>query len=124
MLLKFSDLFDGLGSAELRYSELCKAYSGREIELAGYLSQAHVQSGQVLLVDQPGACPDCSPAPVACLALPGFSIASADSAVRLRGRLSYGFVLDADGNGSFLRLEGARVCTGLNTVVPAKAGTQ
>jgi hypothetical protein len=29
--------------------------------------------------------------------------------------LSYGFFVDADGNGSFLRLEKARVATGLPT---------
>lgn len=113
MLLKFSDLFDGLGTEGLRYSELCKAWSGREIELAGYLTRAHVEAGQVLLVNEPGACPDCSPAPVACLALPGFSFTSAETPVRLRGRLAYGFALDAQGNGSFLRLEGARISAGL-----------
>ena len=113
MLLKFSDLFDGLGTADLHYSELCKAFSGREIELAGYLLQPHAEPGRLLLVDQPGACPDCSPAPVACLALPGFSFSGTDTAVRLRGRLAYGFELDVDGNGSFLRLEGARVSTGM-----------
>ena len=83
MLLKFSDLFDGLGTGALCYSELCKAYSGTEIELAGYLTQAHVEAGQVLLVDQPGACPDCSPAPVACLALPGFTFASTETPVQV-----------------------------------------
>ena len=112
-MLKFSDLFDGLGTQALSYSEVCKAYSGTEVELVGYLSRAHVEAGQVLLVDHPGACPDCSPAPVACLALPGFAFASSDTPVRLRGRLAYGFALDVDGNGSFLRLEGARVSTGL-----------
>ena len=118
MRLKFSDLFDGLGSAELRYSERCKTLSGREVEIEGYLSRAHPESGQTLLVCEPGACPDCSPAPVACLYLPGFSAGTRGtttgaSAVRLRGRLSFGLARDREGNASYLRLEEARVSTGL-----------
>lgn len=34
-------------------------------------------------------------------------------AVRVRGRLSFGFAVAADGYASFLRLEDARVATGL-----------
>ncbi len=113
MRLKFSELFDGVGTDELRYSERCKALSGSDVELSGYLSQDHPESGRVMLVDQPGVCPDCSPAPVACLALPGFVTKSTDSAVRLQGRLSYGYECDAQGNATFLRLESARVSTGL-----------
>ena len=113
MRLKFSDLFDGAGTQELRYSERCKALSGQEVELSGYLSQDHPESGRVMLVAEPGVCPDCSPAAVACLELPGFAASSTASAVRLRGRLSYGYQSDAHGNASFLRLEGARVATGL-----------
>jgi hypothetical protein len=33
--------------------------------------------------------------------------------VRVRGRLSFGFAVAADGYASFLRLEDARVATGL-----------
>ena len=113
MPLKFSELFDGMGSGELRYSERCKALSGRVVELRGYLSQDHPQTGRVMLVAEPGVCPDFSPAPVACLELPGFAASNTASAVRLRGRLSYGYQSDAHGNASFLRLEGARVATGL-----------
>ena len=113
MLLKFSELFDGRGTDELRYSERCEALSGSEVELCGYLSRDHPESGRVMLVEQPGVCPDCSPAPVACLELPGFTASGAASAVRLRGRLSYGYAVDGQGNASFLRLEGARVSTGL-----------
>jgi hypothetical protein len=118
MRLKFSDLFDGLSTDALRYSERCKALSGREVEIRGYLSRAHPQLDRAMLVAEPGVCPDCSPVPVACLALPGFSaIASAAMgarAVRLRGRLSYGLERDAEGNASYLRLEQARVATGLS----------
>ncbi|MGH8701370.1 MAG: hypothetical protein ACREVR_09420, partial [Burkholderiales bacterium] len=91
MRLKFSELFDGRGTHELRYSERCKALSGSVVELSGYLSQDHPASGRVMLVDEPGVCPDCSPAPVACLELPGFAASGTGSAVRLRGRLSYGY---------------------------------
>src|SRR5882724_6978887 len=106
MRLKFCDLFDGLNGAELRYSERCKALSGREVELKGYLSRAHPESGHTMLVAEPGVCPDCSAVPVACLALPGFSVVTTGAAaIRLRGRLSYGLERDKDGNASYLRLE-------------------
>jgi len=118
MRLKFSDLFDGLRSAGLRYSERCKALSGREVELKGYLSRAHPESGQTLLVAEPGVCPDCSPIPVACLYLPGFSAPTGGTtagatAVRLRGKLSFGLERDAEGTVSYLRLEQARISTGI-----------
>ena len=113
MRLKWSELFDGAGTDELRYSERCKALSGSDVELSGFLSQDHPESGRVMLVEEPGVCPDCSPAPVACLELPGFATQGADSAVRLRGRLSFGYAVDGKGNASFLRLEGARVSTGI-----------
>src|SRR5258705_4019403 len=120
MRLKFSDLFDGLSTDALRYSERCKALSGREVEIQGYLSHAPPQPGCTLLVSEPGVCPDCSAAPVACLALPGFSSAAnrteaetktGASAVRLRGRLSYGLERDAEGDASYLRVPQARVAT-------------
>lgn len=118
MRLKFSDLFDGLSSDALSYSERCKALSGREVEIKGYLSRAHPELGITMLVSEPGVCPDCSPVPVPCLALPGFAaaaiVAAGASAVRLRGRLSYGLERDTDGNASYLRLEQARVATGLS----------
>jgi hypothetical protein len=115
MRLKFSDLFDGLNSGELRYSERCKALSGREVELKGYLSRAHPETARTMLVGEPGVCPDCSAVPVACLALPGFS-ASSDgaTAVRLRGKLSFGLERDGEGNASYLRLEQARISTGIS----------
>jgi hypothetical protein len=111
MLLKFSDLFEGLGSENLRYSERCSLYANKDIELRGWLNQAHDGSKVVMLVDRAGACPDCSPAPVAAVLLPGFKVGKkAGGAVTLRGRLSYGFAV-RDGVASCLRLERARVST-------------
>jgi hypothetical protein len=113
--LKFSDLFEGIGSAELCYcQDICTALSGQEVELAGWLSLAHPGTGRVMLVSEPGVCPDCSPLPVPCLDLPGFVPPRGPSAVRLRGRLSYGFQCDADGTASFLRLEQAKIATGIS----------
>jgi hypothetical protein len=108
--LKFSDLFDGRGSDALAYSARGARHAGEEIEIAGWLSVAHDGSGSVMLVEQPGACPDCSPAPVAAIALPGFKAAAA-GAVKLKGRLAYGFAVH-EGRASFLRLEHARISWG------------
>jgi hypothetical protein len=47
---------------------------------------------------------------VAAIALPGFK--GGEGAATLRGRLSYGFA-NQGGKASFLRLEGARIATGL-----------
>jgi hypothetical protein len=63
----------------------------------------------LLLVDQPGLCPDCSPVPAAVITLPGASCAPREGderPVRVVGRLDYGFRIDA-GVASFLRIEGA-----------------
>lgn len=113
----FNRLFDGLGSAEVRFSADAAAIDGDEVEIKGYLSPTHDGTGRVLLVDSPGACPDCSPAPVAAIQLPGFisPTVAGHRAVRLRGRIRFGFAIDADGNASFLRLIGARVATGIPT---------
>ena len=102
--LKFSDLFHGL-----EYAARCQALSGQEIEIRGWLSPAHDGSGDVMLVEHSGECPDCSP--VAAISLPGFRSGAAGRGtdeVTLRGRLSYGFALQG-GKGSLLRLEGARI---------------
>ena len=109
MRLKFSELFTGLGSAEIGYARLCAEMSGNEVELRGWLSPAHDGSGDILLVERPGECPDCSP--VAAIALPGFT--KGDGAVTLRGRLHYGFAVDERGKASFLRLEKAKLVTGI-----------
>ena len=111
MVLKFTDLFEGLGTAELRFAGRCPDYSGQEVEIRGWLSQAHDGSRAVMLVNRQGDCPDCSPAPVAAVILPGFKLPKrAAGAVTLRGRLSYGFAV-RDGIASYLRLERARVST-------------
>jgi hypothetical protein len=109
MRLKFSDLFEGLG-----YSVRCAELSGRTVEIAGYVVDTLDGRAQ-LLVAQPGACPDCSPEPVAAILLSGPKIDTRGHTLRLRGTLSYGFKVEASGDASYLRLEDARVATGLPT---------
>ena len=104
MRLKLSDLFEGL-----RYSARCGELSGSVVEIAGYVVDTHDGSAQ-LLVAEPGGCPHCSQVPA--IALPNFRIETA-GAVTLRGTISYGFKQDAQGNASMLRLENARIATGL-----------
>jgi hypothetical protein len=101
--LKFSELFEGPG-----YSPRCAELSGAEVELAGYVVDTHDGRAQ-MLVAEPGGCPHCSQVPS--IALPGFKMKP--GAVTLRGVLSYGFFVNAEGEGSFLRLEKARLATGL-----------
>src|SRR5262245_14077446 len=109
--LRFADLFDHLGTDHLRYSAAAQALSGRDVAIEGYLSHAHGPQPAMLLVDQPGLCPDCSPAPAAVITLHGassFPKAHADRPVRVVGRLDYGFRIDA-GVASILRIEDAAV---------------
>ena len=114
MLLRFSDLFEGLGTAGLSFSARCTSLSGEEVELRGWLSQAHDGSRTVMLVSREGECPDCSAAPVAAVMLPGFKVPKrACGAVTLRGRLAYGFAI-RNGIASYLRLERARISTGFS----------
>lgn len=111
MQLKFSDLFEGLGTTDLRFAGRCVHYAGQEVEIRGWLAQAHDGSRTVMLVNRQGDCPDCSPAPVAAVVLPGFRLPKhANGAVTLRGRLSYGLAV-RDGIASHLRLERARIST-------------
>ena len=111
MQLKFSDLFEGLGTTDLRFAGRCVHYAGQEVEIRGWLAQAHDGSRTVMLVNRPGDCPDCSPSPVAAVILPGFKLPKhAIGAITLRGRLSYGLAV-RDGIASHLRLERARVST-------------
>ena len=109
MRLKWSELFDGW-----RFSARCQQLSGRTVEIAGFVVDSHDGCAR-LLVAEPGGCPDCSPEPVAAVMLPDFCMKTDGSAITLRGRLSYGFVVDGQGKASFLRLEGARIATGLPT---------
>jgi len=101
--LKFSELFEGLG-----YSPRCQALSGAEVELAGYVVDTHDGAAQ-MLVAEPGGCPHCSPVPA--VSLPGIKLPI--GAATLRGVLSYGFFVNAEGEASFLRLEKAKLVTGL-----------
>ena len=105
MRLKLSDLFEGLS-----YSARCGELSGTTVEITGYVVDTHDGSAQ-MLVAEPGGCPHCSPVPA--VFLPGSRLST--GAVTLRGVLSYGFFMDAQGSASFLRLEDARVATGLPT---------
>ena len=107
--LGFADLFDHLGTDEVRYSAAAKDLSGRDVAIEGFLSPAHGPRPAMLLVDQPGLCPDCSPAPAAVITLPGASSSPREGderPVRVVGRLDYGFRIDA-GVASILRIEGA-----------------
>ena len=109
--LRFADLFDHLGTDDLRYSAAAQALSGRDIAIEGYLSHAHGPRPAILLIDQPGLCPDCSPAPAAVITLQGaspFPREGEDRPVRVVGRLDYGFRIDA-GIASILRIEDAAV---------------
>jgi hypothetical protein len=109
--LRFADLFDHLGTDDLRYSAAAQALSGRDVAIEGYLSHAHGPRPAMLLVDQPGLCPDCSPAPAAVVTLRGalpFPREGEDRPVRVVGRLDYGFRIDA-GVASMLRIEDAAV---------------
>jgi hypothetical protein len=107
--LKWSELFEEFG-----YRARCAELSGSEVEIAGFVVDNHDGSLQ-MLVPEPGGCPDCSPVPVAAITLPAFQLKNAKGPVMLRGVLSYGFLVDAEGRASFLRLGKARVATGLPT---------
>ena len=111
----FDALYDALGSEQMRFSERAKALSGSDVLITGFLTAAHDDAGRMVLTDAPGVCPDCSPAPAAAVYLPGFAarIAATRGAVRLVGRLEFGFEIDAAGNATFLRLHNARIATGL-----------
>ena len=114
MQLKFPDLIEVKGGA-LSYSARCAELAGAEVEIAGWVVDTHDGAAQMLAAE-PGGCPHCSQVPA--VSLPEFKSRSghaAGQAVTLRGKLSFGFQMDAAGNASFLRLEGARVKTGLPT---------
>jgi hypothetical protein len=92
------------------YGPRCEELSGRTVEISGYVVDTHDGRAQ-MLVAEPGGCPHCSPVPAISLAGPRI----ANGAATLRGVLSYGFLIDDDGNGSLLRLEKANVVSGLPT---------
>ena len=112
----FRDLFDHIGTQRMTFSKRAEALSGEEVELRGYLAAMHSDERQITLAGEPGVCPDCADKPVAYVHLPGFSPGGdlfRPQAVRLKGRLSYGFAVVAEGYSTFLRLENASVATGL-----------
>ena len=111
LVLGFDDLFDHLGTDDLRYSETAKTLSGRAVAIEGFLAHAHGPKSAMLLVDQPGLCPDCSPAPAAVITLSGArSLPQSDGSlpVRVVGKLDYGFRID-EGIASMLRIESASI---------------
>ena len=71
LAVEFADLFDHLGTVDLRYSATIAALDGRDVVIEGYLSHPHAPGHHLSLVDQPGLCPDCSPVPAAAICLPG-----------------------------------------------------
>lgn len=113
--VRFDELFDGLDGDMPGFSATAQALSGEEVEVRGYLSPLH-EDGRYALVAAAGGCPDCGP--VAAIHLPDFRAGEPRPdgaiAVRLRGRLDYGFAIAADGYASFLRLAGARLATGIS----------
>jgi len=109
--LSLDDLFDHLDTEQLRYSDRCKALSGQWVQLSAHIARTHDDS-RWLIVDVAGACPDCSPVPVATVELLDFEMPSGvDLSLPLsfHGRLSWGHVIGDDGHASQLRLEQARV---------------
>ncbi len=112
--LAFDDLFSRSGTDALGYAPLCSTLSGAWVQLRAFVVRTHDDT-RWMMVDQAGACPDCSPVPVASLQLPGFDLppgAPADVPLPLRGRLSWGFQVGEDGYASFLRLEQAQLVEG------------
>jgi hypothetical protein len=100
----------------MTFSRRAEGLSGQEVELRGYLVAMHADPKQITLAGEAGICPDCADKPVAYVHLPGFSPGGdlfSPQAVRLKGRLSFGFAVAPEGYASFLRLERASVATGL-----------
>jgi len=114
--ISFRDLFDHIGTGRMTFSKRAEALSGQEVELRGYLVAMHSDERQITLASEAGVCPDCAEKPVAYVHLPGYSPGAglfSPQAVRLKGRLSYGFAVAPEGYATFLRLENASVATGL-----------
>jgi len=113
--ISFRDLFDHIGTESMTFGKRAEALSGEEVELRGYLVAMHSDERQITLAAEAGVCPDCAEKPVAYVHLPGFSPGGdlfSPQAVRLKGRLSYGFAVAPEGYATFLRLENASVATG------------
>lgn len=111
----FRELFDYIGTARMTFSKGAEVLSGQELELQGYLVAMHSDPRQIVLAGQAGVCPDCADNPVAYVHLLGFNAGAglfSPQAVRLKGRLSYGYAVAPEGYATFLRLENASVATG------------
>jgi len=107
--LNLQDLFEKEGANALRYAFLCEARSGERGDLEAFVVRTH-DDRQWMAIDQPGACPDCAPSPVAAMQLPGFDLPAGTDLAQpliLRGRLSCGFAVSSQGEASFLRPERA-----------------
>ena len=116
--ISLRELFDHIGTRRMTFSKRAEALSGEEVEVRGYLAAMHADTRQITLSAEAGVCPDCAEDPVPYLHLPGFVPGSglfSPQAVRLKGRLSYGFAVAPEGYASFLRLEHATVATGLKS---------
>jgi hypothetical protein len=107
LVVEFADLFDHLGTIDLRYSATAAALNGRDVSIEGYLSHPHVPGGDLSLVDQPGLCPDCSPVPAAAICLPGarapLTADGGPGLVLVGGRLEFGLRI-VNGTASMLRI--------------------
>jgi hypothetical protein len=116
--LNMEHLFERRGTDDLGYMvDLCEALTGTWVQLSVFVARTHDDT-RWMAVDHAGACPDCSPTPVAAIQLPGFDMphdGTTGSKLLLRGRLSYGFLVGADGYASFLRLEQAHLFAGAPT---------
>lgn len=116
--LNMEDLFERRGTDDLGYAvDLCEALTGEWVQLSALVARTHDDT-RWMAVDHEGACPDCSPTPVAAIQLSGFDMphdGATGSKMLLRGRLSYGFMVGADGYASFLRLEQAHLFAGAPT---------
>ena len=114
--ISLRELFDHIGTQRMTFSKRAEVLSGEEVEMRGYLVAMHSDARQITLAGEAGVCPDCAEKPVPYVHLPGFSPGGnlfSPQAVRLKGRLSYGFAVAAEGFATFLRLENASVATGL-----------
>jgi len=114
--ISLRELFDHIGTQRMTFSKRAEALSGEEVEMRGYLVAMHSDARQITLAGEAGVCPDCAETPVPFVHLPGFGPGAnlfSSQAVRLKGRLSYGFAVAAEGYATFLRLENATVATGL-----------
>lgn len=115
--ISFRELFDHIGNQRMTFSKRAEALSGNDVELRGYLVAMHADPRQITLADEAGVCPDCADKPIPYVHLPGFAPGAglfSPQAVRLKGRLSYGFAVVPEGYATFLRLENASVATGLS----------